>query len=191
MEASVEQIEQKEPVQATKMEFYAVSQKKFLIMFLGTFGLYSVYWFYKHWSLYNKSENEDVWPIMRCIFQIFFTHSLFSLFEMKYQNKTGESPKSINNIATIYVVTAILGNIGSNLAGSGYGVPFTHYSLFMALPISCWCLYQAQSLANYASNDVNANSNNKLTLINYIWLVLGLMIWLLNIIGLYLMPIGA
>jgi hypothetical protein len=88
MEASVEQSEHQEPVQTTKMEFYAVSQKKFLIMYIGTLGLYSVYWFYKHWSLYKKSENEEMWPIMRSIFQIFFTHSLFSLFEMKYQNKT-------------------------------------------------------------------------------------------------------
>jgi hypothetical protein len=89
------------------------------------------------------------------------------------------------------VIVVLLANIGSNLAGSGYGVPFTHYSLFMALPISCWCLYQAQSLANFASDDVNANSNNKLTLVNYIWLALGLIIWFLNIIGLYLMPVGA
>ncbi|NMP31057.1 hypothetical protein HII17_05715 [Thalassotalea sp. M1531] len=191
MEESVEQLDMQEPVTTTEMEFYAVSQKKFLIMFLGTFGIYSIYWFYKHWSLYKESENEAMWPVMRSIFQVFFTHSLFSLFEMKYQIKTGEAPKSINHIATIFVVTAIIGNIGSNLSERGYGIPFTYYSLLIALPITCWCLYQAQSLANYASDDVEASSNNKLTSLNYIWLALGAVIWLLNIVGLFVVASGA
>ncbi len=191
MESSAEQIDQQEPVNTTEMEFYAVSQKKFLIMFLGTFGLYSIYWFYKHWNLYKASQNEAIWPIMRSIFQIFFTHSLFSLFEMKYQGKTGEPPKSINNIATIFVVIAILGNLGNSLAERGYGVPFTYFSFLIALPISGWCLYQAQSLANYASDDVEASSNNKLTLLNYIWLALGSIIWFLNIVGSYVIATGA
>jgi hypothetical protein len=190
MEASVGETEQEELVQSTEMEFYTVSQKKFLILFLGTFGIYTVYWFFKHWSQYKKSTNDDVWPIMRGIFSIFFTHSLFSLFEMKYQNKTGEAPKSINSLATIFVVISIIGNIGSRLADNGYGLPFTVYSSLIALPIACWCLYQAQSLANYTSDDVSGSSNSKLTFLNYIWLVLGFIFWMLALLGMYAISVG-
>ncbi|MEI6859545.1 MAG: hypothetical protein V5788_07170 [Shewanella sp.] len=190
MEESVEQTEQEELVQSTEMEFYTVSQKKFLILFLGTFGIYSIYWFFKHWSQYKKSTNDDMWPIMRGVFSIFFTHSLFSLFEMKYQNKTGEAPQSINYLATVFVVISIIGNISDRLAGNGYGVPFTLYSSLIVLPIACWCLYQAQSLANFSSDDVSGSSNSKLTFLNYIWLVLGFIFWLLVLFGIYATSAG-
>jgi len=183
-------IETESQVQSNEMEFYVVSPKKFLILFLGTFGIYTVYWFFKHWSLYKKSVNEDMWPIMRGIFSIFFTHSLFALFEMKYEKKTGEPPKSINFLATIYVTFAIGCQICSKLSDNGYGNPITLYLGLLILPVSCWVLYQAQSLANYSGADVKGESNNKLTGLNYFWLVLGAIFWFLVLLGLYATAVG-
>ncbi|GHB75527.1 hypothetical protein GCM10008107_26420 [Psychrosphaera saromensis] len=190
MEASIESSEVESQVQSNEMEFYVVSPKKFLILFLGTFGMYTVYWFFKHWSQYKKSTNEDMWPIMRGIFSIFFTHSLFALFEMKYKNKTGENPKSINYLATIYVVFAIGCQICSMFSDNGYGNPITLYLGLLILPISCWVLYKAQSLANYASEDVNGESNSKLTGLNYFWLALAVVFGFLVILGLYATAVG-
>jgi len=188
MEASIEN----EPkTQSNEMDFYIVSPKKFLILFIGTFGTYAVYWFFKHWSQYKKSENEDMWPIMRGIFSIFFIHSLFSLFEMKYERKTGEAPKSINYLATIYVFFAVCCQICSKLSDNGYGNPITFNLSLLVLPVSGWVLYQAQSLANYAGEDVKGESNSKLTGLNYFWLVLGFVFWFLALIGWYTTTIGA
>lgn len=187
MEASIETESQG---QTSGMEFYVVSPKKFLILFLGTFGMYTVYWFFKHWSLYKKSVNEDMWPIMRGIFSLFFTHSLFSLFEMKYENKTGEAPKSINYLATLYVVFAIGCQICSKFSENGYGNPITFYLSLLILPVSCWALYQAQSLANFSGDDVNGESNNKLTGLNYFWLALGAAFWCLVLLGWYATVVG-
>lgn len=188
MEASIESSNSQ--VQSNEMEFYVVSPKKFLVLFLCTFGVYTVYWFYKHWSLYKKSSSEDMWPIMRGIFSIFFTHSLFALFEMKYANKTGENPKSINYLATTYVVFAIGCQICGSFSDNGYGNPATLYLSYLILPVSCWVLYKAQSLANYASEDVNGESNSKLTGLNYFWLVLGAVFWFLILFGLYTTAFG-
>ncbi|MEW6982517.1 hypothetical protein AAD001_07675 [Colwelliaceae bacterium 6471] len=183
MEASIESSEAQ--VQSNEMEFYVVSPKKLLVLFIGTCGMYTVYWFFKHWSQYKQSANEDMWPIMRGIFSIFFTHSLFALFEMKYAKKTGENPKSINYLATIYVVFAIGCQICSKLSDNGYGNPITFYLSLLILPVSCWVLFNAQSLANYAGEDVNGVSNSTLTGLNYFWLVLGVIFWLLALFGLY------
>ncbi len=172
-----------------QMEFYCVSLQKFLILYIGTLGLYAVYWFFKHWSLFKNSTNATMWPIMRGVFSIFFTHSLFSLFEMKYETKTGEAPKSITNLATIFVVVTLLGNIGAKLSEAGYGLPLSVFSALIALPISCWCLYQAQSLVNYASDDVHGSANNRLTLLNYFWLTLGVLLWALTLLGMYNIPL--
>ena len=187
MEASIDTEAQ---AQSNQMEFYVVSLKKFLILFLGTFGFYTVYWFYKHWSLYKQSTNEEMWPVMRAIFSIFFIHSLFSLFEMKYTKKTGAAPRGINHLATIYVVFAIGCQICSNLSDNGYGNPYTMYLGLLVLPISCYVLYQAQSLANYAGEDVKGASNNRLTAINYFWLLLGAVFWLLILFGIYAAHLG-
>jgi hypothetical protein len=190
MEESIESSKNESQVQSNEMEFYVVSPKKFLILFIGTFGMYTIYWFYKHWSEYKKSSNEDMWPIMRGIFTIFFTHSLFSLFEMKYKNKTGEAPKSINHLATLYVVFAIGCQIASKLSENGYGNPITFYISLLILPVSCWILYQAQSLANYSSEDVKGDSNSELTGLNYFWLTLGIVFWYLVIFGWYVTAFG-
>jgi hypothetical protein len=180
-------IEQSDNVLASEVNFYVVSLDKFLILFLATFGLYTVYWFYKHWSEYKKSTKEDMWPIMRSIFSIFFTHSLFSHFEFKYKNKTGEFPKSINYLATIFVATTIVCQILSNLSENGYGAPFTFYLSLLVLPIGCWVLYKAQSLANFSGDDVHGSANSELTFANYAWLVLGFVFWVLMIFGAYSM----
>jgi len=190
VEASIESSEPESQVQSNKMEFYVVSPKKFLVLFIGTLGIYSVYWFFKHWSQYKKSANEDMWPIMRGIFSVFFTHSLFALFEMKYANKTGENPKSINYLATIYVVFAIGCQICSKFSDNGFGNPITFYISLLILPVSCWVLFKAQSLANYAGEDVNGESNSKLTGLNYFWLVLGFVCWFLVLFGFYAIEVG-
>ena len=190
MEASIEQQEQQLDVEKNEINFYVISLKKFLILFLGTFGFYTLYWFFKHWSEYKKSTKEEMWPVMRCIFVIFFAHSLFSLFEFRYKNKTGEYPKSINHLATTFVVVTIVCHILSKLSENGYGVPFTFYFSLLVLPISCWILYKAQSLANFSGNDVHGSSNNKLNFLNYIWLALGFVFWLLILFVTYSMSIG-
>ncbi len=190
MEESIEQSEQDPIEQSNEMEFYIVSPKKFLILFLGTFGIYTVYWFFKHWSLFKKSTDGDLWPVMRAIFAIFFTHSLFSYFEERYKNKTGEAPRSINHLATIYVIVSIGGQIASRFSGNDYENPASLFLSLLILPVTCWILYQAQSLANYSGDDVKGRTNDELTFLNYGWLVLGSIFWLLILLGLYATIVG-
>ena len=35
-------------------DFYVVGKIKFLVLFFSTFGLYSLYWFYRNWKLYKE-----------------------------------------------------------------------------------------------------------------------------------------
>ena len=185
MQTSIESPDNDSQVQTDEMMFYIVSPKKFLILFLATFGMYTVYWFFKHWSQYKKSTNDDLWPVMRGLFSIFFTHSLFSLFEMKYEQKTGEAPRSINHLATIYVVFSVGCQVLGKFSDNGYGNPMTFYLSLLVLPVTCWVLYNAQSLANYSGEDVKGATNNELTGLNYIWLIIGFIFWCLALIGLY------
>lgn len=177
--------------ESKKMQFYVVSQQKFLILYIGTFGMYLVYWFFKHWSEYRNSTKASMWPIMRAIFSIFFTHSLFALFEKKYELKTGHAPKSVNYLATIYVIFAIGCQILSKLSENAIGNPITFYLSLLIMPVSGWIFYHVQSLANYGGEDVTGESNNALTSLNYLWLALGVIFWCLVLFGLFAKTINA
>jgi hypothetical protein len=56
--------------------FFAVSLTKLAVMSLCTGGLYTIFWFYWNWRL-AKREGEDVWPVPRALFAVFFCHACF------------------------------------------------------------------------------------------------------------------
>ncbi len=66
----------------SKCEFFPTSQRKLVVLFIVTFGAYPVYWFYKNWALYKKNAEKKIMPLLRAIFYIFFTHSLFRIVEV-------------------------------------------------------------------------------------------------------------
>lgn len=57
--------------------FYHTSPWQAALLDFFTLGLYSIYWFYKHWRMIQISTGEKLSPFLRAIFQIFFVFSLF------------------------------------------------------------------------------------------------------------------
>lgn len=56
--------------------FFAVSITKLVVLSVCTFGLYELCWFYRNWRL-ARERGEDVWPVLRTLFAIFFVYALF------------------------------------------------------------------------------------------------------------------
>ena len=164
---------------AQEIAFYLVSPRKFLLLFLGTFGFYLLYWFYKNWRLYQQSTGEDMWPVMRAIFSIFFIHSLFAHFNFKHNIQTGKEVANLCVLATIFVVVVIFDNTVNRYLLEDMVTPFRHVLEILPVLIMGWCLYKAQLVANAACDDINGSQNNTLTLANYGWLLLGGIFWLL------------
>ena len=52
---------------------YVVAKTKFWVLFVGTFSLYGVYWFYRQWDAQKERNGLNIWPIWRAVFSIFFT----------------------------------------------------------------------------------------------------------------------
>ena len=56
--------------------YFSVSPTKLKWLYLATFGLYGIYWFYKNWKLQQPYIDGKIMPVMRGIFSIFFAHAL-------------------------------------------------------------------------------------------------------------------
>lgn len=165
--------------------FYVVSKQKFIILHIATFGMYAFYWFWKQWTVWKKYSKEELWAIPRAIFAIFFTHSLFSIINQKANQTTGKVLPTIQNAATVFVVYLVLSSIINKLTMTTpiiFDIPLIAVSLI----VSIWALWQGQEQANIASDDINGQSNEKLTAFNYFWIVLGIIFWLLLIFAAYL-----
>lgn len=55
---------------------FAVGIPKFVLMMLATFGVYQVFWGYKQWVAIRKRTGEEMMPLARAFFAIFFFHQL-------------------------------------------------------------------------------------------------------------------
>lgn len=54
-----------------------LSTKKFIILSLMTFNLYTLWWTYKSWRFFQEREASDINPAARTVFSVFFLYSLF------------------------------------------------------------------------------------------------------------------
>lgn len=166
--------------------FYVVSTAKVIVLSIVTFGLYTLYWFWRHWKLHKIDRKLDIWPVPRAVFSIFFAHTLNSEIDHRITRNRERHRWSPGLWATVYVVAVIASRIANR-------VPETIVSAEMALVTSMAAvfaitasLFHAQRAANIASGDPQARSNNRFTAANWVWIVLGGLFWLLLAIGLML-----
>ncbi|TQV88305.1 hypothetical protein [Aliikangiella coralliicola] len=176
--------------QESEAEFYIVSPKKFLILFIATIGLYSVYWFYKHWSQYKLHNNENMWPVMRGIFSIFFAHSLYESIDRKIRDKKLDYLWSPSIVATVYVLFSVVQNVSNQLSTRDIGVPISDLTSIVFFPLIVWSVYKAQLAANIACGIPDGNINNDITPANIFWIVIGAILWLLNGLALFFVVTG-
>lgn len=171
-------------------EFYVVSKGKFIILFVATFGLYAVYWFYAHWRAYKIKNSKSLWPIPRAIFYIFFTHSLFKLISEAALDVQSALHWNHRFSATICVIFSVLSTITDRLSQAEIGEPYASIFSLVSIPVIGWTLYRAQLVANIACRDVDAIANNKLTVYNYFWILFGLAFWAMFGLGIYIIFFG-
>lgn len=163
--------------------FFEISKDKLLIMSLGTFGLYGLYWMHQNWSRYNQREGASTWPIARAIFSIFFIHSLFSHIEAHYRRQSEPLPYALGRYATLYVLTALLSLIPSPSNPAMEGIVSALIAMISTASIS-FVLVKAQQIVNLANGDAQGATNHTLTAANFAWLTVGIVLWALTLFGL-------
>lgn len=172
--------------------FYVVSIRKFAILYIATLGMYAFYWFYRNWDCYqqrleNSGESGDnIWPVARAIFSVFFTHALFRKIKAHGHDKPSVEAWTDGRHATQLVVVMIAANVLDRAAFRSIGSPYTDIlSLILLLPLLSLFMI-VQEMINVSCDDPRGASNGQLTNANYAWITAGAIFWILVLIGLFL-----
>ena len=172
------------PVASARTEFHVVGMTKFALLSVATFGLYQVVWFYMHWARFRRFHGVKLSPVARAVFSVFFTRSLADEIDDRLRRNATPYTWSPGAIATGYVVLTLIGYVAGRFPSDQ--VPLLDVLPFLLIAPITYLLAQIQRAANLACGQPEAESNRRLTWANWIWLVMGGVLWLLFLIGLSL-----
>lgn len=173
-----------------RIKFFPVSEGKLITLYILSFGIYGVYWFYKNWKLQQTVMDKKIYPVWRAVFSIFFTHSLFNRIDKQALHLEKKHQFNANVLATFFVIAIILSNIldrfamETNIPGGLSNNTIIIISLIIFF-LSAYPLVKVQATVNRINNDMLGYLNHKYSLWNYVLIALGTILWLL--IGLSLL----
>jgi hypothetical protein len=168
---------------------YVVAPWKFLTLMIGTAGIYSLYWFYKNWSLLNRRA-KAYWPVPRAIFSIFFTHALFEEVAVRVRRVAPGYWWSPRNLATVYVVCVLVSRLLQRLPSSAIPASVAIFADLVLLAPTIYVLYRAQLAINIAEGDEQGMRNSSFGAANIAWLIVGGIWWAMILLGSYLIMTG-
>jgi hypothetical protein len=166
--------------------FYVVGARKFFLLYFLTLGLYRFYWSYKHWANLRARSGEPMWPVARAIFAIFFMHSLTEEIDHTLKRANVHHAWDPRGLATTWVVMAVASSICDRLAGKEIGSPITDLVAIVLLVPMGLAVWRIQDAANRACGQPDGASNRQFTGLNWFWMVLGGLWWVIVVVGLAL-----
>ncbi len=164
--------------QEGRRAFFSTSKPKLLVLFIATFGSYSVYWFYKHWEYRKRYFGEDVIPILRGVFYIFFIHSLFERIRSSALVNSIEVGFSLGLMATVYLLLDIASRILDKVSQRTDEIGFLDFASMAIVFLLVIPPYMAQGVANRINQDPDGLINCRFSFYNYLFIIPGAALWL-------------
>lgn len=163
--------------------YFSVSSTKLKWLYLATFGLYGIYWFYKNWKLQQPYIERKIMPVMRGIFSIFFAHALTKRIKQSMLRQAVPENKHLGFLATMFVLLLVLGNVASTLADNGVVPPYFNIIWLVMFYLSVFPLIELQDKINLLKDDPIGSINSRYDWRGYAALLIGAVLWLLAILG--------
>lgn len=167
--------------------FYVVSKAKFLTLYVLTFGIYQLYWAYKNWHQFRHASGQELWPVARALFSIFFIHALYREADAILKRDGRSQDWRHDELATLFVGGVILNAVLDGLARQHMGYPFIDIASLALLPVLAWVTWLGQRGLNAAAGDLHGQSNARFTPINYLFMVLGTLLLVVVCLGMMVM----
>ena len=176
-------------VTTNEPEFFPVSEGKLITLYLLSFGLYGIYWFYQNWKIQQPKMDKKIMPLMRAIFSIFFTHSLFRIIDKSAEHLDKKHKFNANVLATFFVAAIIVSNVIDRLSlNSSAFINMSSNTIIIASIIifflSVYPMVKVQATVNRINGDLLGYLNHKYSIWNYLLMALGASMWALMAMGL-------
>ena len=94
---------------------FAVGVPKLVAMYLLTFGIYQLYWFYKHWSTIRARDGQEMWPVARALFAFFFFHDLVTTINHKARAYGIEGMLPAGGLTALFVIATLMNRFDNAL----------------------------------------------------------------------------
>ena len=153
--------------------YFAVSLSKLAVLHLFSFGLYGAYWFYRQWRREEERTRDDITPWARAVFAPLFAYALFT----RIGSHLREEERAALPAPFLLAAMLILGSAAVRLPD-----PWWLLSLLSFLPLLP--MQRAINRLN-ARTAPSADRNAHYTGANVLLIVLGLLILLSVILGMY------
>ena len=161
---------------AEEPAFFAVSQAKLVVMSLATLGVYDAFWFFKHWQRQRARTQEDLSPVWRTIFAVFFAYDLFTRVREEAERCGIRPAYRAGWAAAAYIVPSLLFRLPD---------PWWLATLLSVIPV---VVVQSTANAVNAASTPLAGRNAAFSPVNVVGVVLGAVLWLLLIVGFVVGP---
>lgn len=164
-------------------EFYVVSSRKFIILYLGTVGLYDLYWFYRQWSANKAFNKSSIWPVIRALFSFIFVVPLFWKVNSSLKRQAlGAMPYWFVNVLFVWIhllaaYLIIVGNLTSTAEEAAGWFGFS----VAAMAVQLTNLWSVQRKMNMAALDRRGEGNAALSGANWTWITIGSLLWMGNV----------
>lgn len=164
--------------------FFTTSPLKFALMSLCTFGFYELYWFYCNWWLIKGRTGQAIMPFWRAFFALFWVYSLFKHIKTSAIEHNIATTLPIGWLAFVYFILQLLWQLPDPIW------LVSVFSFAILMPANTLALKVNQHMATNSDTDtVNDNFKNEtFTLWNWLGLIVGGILWVLVLIGLFMPP---
>jgi len=179
----------------SSLEYFPVSEGKLMTLYILSFGLYGIYWFYKNWKLQQPKMDKKIFPLLRAIFSIFFTHSLFNRINKSAEHLEQKHKFNANLLATFFVAAVVIGNLLDRISAStGVLENLSNNTIIISslviFLLSAYPLAAVQATVNRINNDMLGYLNHKYSMWNYLLIAFGVIIWVMLALGLLADSLG-
>jgi len=149
---------------------FAKSKNDNLILSITTLGLYKTLWIYKSWKRYKAIEKSDISPFWRTFFFPFTSYYLFRrLKKSADQNHAAITIDPIVLAALVFISSANIS--GDSIIVTCIGLALAVFSIVTSV------FMNNQAIQINSKIITDANLNERITVIEYIFMILGIVIW--------------
>ena len=168
----------------SNLNYYVVSKTKLFILLFATLGFYTIGWGYLHWKAIKQAKGLNIWPVPRAIFNVFFLHQFMRYAKADGDNHGKNPGYNYSGSATIAVIVLVANHVIDRLVSKNIGYPVLDViSLLMLIPMA-FSLWNIQRSINEICEDPKGKGNGAIRGTNWIWIIIGLCLWVMVFIWL-------